>query len=90
MYIVGKCRILFVQALGTGGKANVKNKLLWLILQRAHYPDSEPTSLCSYSLMLCVIITRDGNEYPVNRVLARTSDYRIPKSVFGYSENFFL
>ena len=33
---------------------------------------------------------RDGNEYPVNQVLARTSDYRIPKSVFGYSENFFL
>jgi hypothetical protein len=33
---------------------------------------------------------RDGNEYPVDRVLARTSDYRIPKSVFGYSENFFL
>ena len=33
---------------------------------------------------------RDGNEYPVNRVLARTSDYRIPKSVFGYSENFSL
>jgi hypothetical protein len=57
MYIVGKCRILFVKALGTGGKANVKNKLLWLILQRAHYPDPEPTSLCSYSLMLCVIIT---------------------------------
>jgi hypothetical protein len=36
------------------------------------------------------IYTRDGNQYPVNRVLARTSDYRIPKSVFGYSENFFL
>jgi hypothetical protein len=33
---------------------------------------------------------RDGNKYPVNQVLARTSDYRIPKSVFGYSENFFL
>jgi hypothetical protein len=33
---------------------------------------------------------RDGNEYPVNRVLARTFDYRIPKSVFGYSENFFF
>ena len=33
--------------------------------------------------------TRDGNEYPVNRVLARTSHYRIPKSVFGYLENFF-
>ena len=34
--------------------------------------------------------TRDGNEYPVNRVFARTSDYLIPKSVFGYSENFSL
>ena len=36
------------------------------------------------------IINRDGNGYLVNRVLARTSDYRIPKSVFGYSENFLL
>ena len=36
------------------------------------------------------VYIRDGNEYPVNRVLARTSDYRISKSVFGYSENFFL
>ena len=36
------------------------------------------------------VITRDGNEYPVNQVLARTSDYRIPKSVFGYFENLFL
>ena len=34
--------------------------------------------------------SRDGNKYPVNRVLARTADYRIPKSVFGYSENFFM
>jgi hypothetical protein len=36
------------------------------------------------------IYNRDGNEYPVNRVLARMSDYRIPKSVFGYSENVFF
>ena len=41
-------------------------------------------------LKLRSIYSSDGNEYPVNRVLARTSDYRIPKSVFGYSENIFL
>ena len=41
-------------------------------------------------LYMVLIFTRDGNEYPINRVLARTSDYRISKSVFGYLENFFL
>ena len=30
-----------------------------------------------------LVDSRDGNEYPVNRVLDQTSDYRIPKSVFG-------
>jgi hypothetical protein len=48
------------------------------------------TVVVSDCMVVECITTRDGNEYPVNRVLARTSDYRIPKSVFGYSENFFL
>ena len=36
------------------------------------------------------IYVRDGNEYPVNWVLARMSNYRIPKSVFGYSGKLFF
>jgi hypothetical protein len=45
--------------------------------------------LALYQISKTTVFTRDGNEYPVG-VLDQTSDYRIPKSVFGYSENFFL
>jgi hypothetical protein len=44
----------------------------------------------SHALSFQYIYNKDGNDYPVNRVFARTSDYLIPKSVFGYSENFSL
>jgi hypothetical protein len=45
--------------------------------------------LALYQISKTTVFTRDGNEYTVG-VLDQTSDYRIPKSVFGYSENFFL
>lgn len=37
-----------------------------------------------------LVYDRDVNEYPVNRVLDRTSEYRILKSVLGYSDVYFL
>lgn len=41
-----------------------------------------------------LVYNRDVNEYPVNRVLDRvldrTSEYRILKSVLGYSDVYFL
>ena len=52
------------------------------------YLDNEVKHWNSVKCYLFLYKFRDGNEY--NRVLARTSDYRIPKSVFGYSEFFFF